>query len=42
MTSLFHSVQLVGRAVERAYKADGLTIACQVRTSRLPWYAPTY
>jgi len=29
ISALFHSVQLVGRAIERAYGADGLTIACQ-------------
>ena len=30
LTELMHAVQRVGRVVERAYKADGLTIACQV------------
>jgi diadenosine tetraphosphate (Ap4A) HIT family hydrolase len=30
-SSLFTSVQAVGRIVEKAYDADGLTIACQVR-----------
>ncbi|KAL5519572.1 HNT2 [Sanghuangporus vaninii] len=29
VSALFTSVQLVGRIVERAYNADGLTIACQ-------------
>jgi len=30
LTELMHAVQRVGRVVERAYNADGLTIACQV------------
>jgi hypothetical protein len=30
LTELMHAVQRVGHVVERAYKADGLTIACQV------------
>ena len=29
-SSLFSSVQAVGRIVEKAYNADALTIACQV------------
>lgn len=29
VSSLFKSVQVVGRTVQQAYKADGLTIACQ-------------
>ncbi|KAF4573295.1 hypothetical protein EYR40_003624 [Pleurotus pulmonarius] len=29
LSSLMHSVQAVGRVVERAYGADGLTVACQ-------------
>ena len=31
LAELMCAVQRVGRVVERAYKADGLTIACQVR-----------
>jgi HIT domain len=31
-SSLFTSVQAIGRIVEKAYDADGLTIACQVRS----------
>jgi bis(5'-adenosyl)-triphosphatase len=34
LAELMHTVQRVGRVVERAYNADGLTIACQVRTVR--------
>jgi bis(5'-adenosyl)-triphosphatase len=30
LTSLINSVQRVGRVIERAYGADGLTVACQV------------
>lgn len=30
LAELMHAVQRVGHVVERAYKADGLTIACQV------------
>jgi len=30
LTEVMHTVQRVGRVVERAYKADGLTVACQV------------
>jgi bis(5'-adenosyl)-triphosphatase len=30
LSELMGTVQRVGRVVERAYKADGLTIACQV------------
>ena len=30
LAEVMHAVQRVGRVVERAYKADGLTIACQV------------
>ncbi|KAF8899141.1 HIT-like domain-containing protein [Infundibulicybe gibba] len=29
LSSLMHSVQRVGKIVERAYGADGLTVACQ-------------
>jgi len=29
LTELMHAVQRVGHVVQRAYKADGLTIACQ-------------
>jgi len=29
LAELMHAVQRIGRVVERAYKADGLTIACQ-------------
>jgi len=29
LTELMHAVQRVGRVISRAYKADGLTIACQ-------------
>jgi len=31
LAELMCAVQRVGRVVERVYKADGLTIACQVR-----------
>jgi bis(5'-adenosyl)-triphosphatase len=30
LAELMSAVQRVGRVVERAYKADGLTFACQV------------
>jgi bis(5'-adenosyl)-triphosphatase len=30
LAEVMHAVQRVGRVVERAYKADGFTIACQV------------
>jgi diadenosine tetraphosphate (Ap4A) HIT family hydrolase len=30
LATLMTSVQRVGNALERAYKADGLTVACQV------------
>ena len=30
ISSLFTGVQEVGRIIEGAYKADGLTVACQV------------
>ena len=30
MAGLFNSVQTIGRVIERAYQAEGLTIACQV------------
>jgi hypothetical protein len=30
-SSLFTSVQAVGKVIEKAYNADALTIACQVR-----------
>lgn len=35
---LMHAVQRVGRVVERAYNAEGLTIACQVSALRLPFF----
>ena len=33
LAELMRAIQRVGRVVERAYKADGLTIACQVPSS---------
>lgn len=36
------TVQRVGRVVERAYNADGLTIACQVRTYGTHHSTPPY
>ena len=39
--SLFASVQAVGRVVEKAYKADGLTIACQVSYFRPLYFSRT-
>jgi bis(5'-adenosyl)-triphosphatase len=36
LAELMRTVQRVGRVVERAYNADGLTIACQVRTYCTP------
>ena len=38
LAELMRTVQRVGRVVERAYKADGLTIACQVRYTQHPPY----
>ena len=35
LSSLMVSVNRVGKVVERAYGADGLTIACQACTSGL-------
>lgn len=35
VSSLFSSVQLVGKVIEKVYKADALTIACQVSYSRI-------
>ena len=40
LTELMHAVQRVGHVVERAYKADGLTIACQV--IMIPSHIHTY
>ena len=37
-----HAVQRVGRVVERVYKADGLTIACQVWRRLSPPPPPPY
>ena len=33
LAELMRAIQRVGRVGERAYKADGLTIACQVPSS---------
>ena len=33
LAELMRAIERVGRVVERAYKADGLTIACQVPSS---------
>ena len=33
LTEIMHAVQRVGCVIERAYKADGLTIACQVNNN---------
>lgn len=35
VSALFTSVQAVGKILERAYGADGLTVACQVRARLL-------
>jgi bis(5'-adenosyl)-triphosphatase len=37
LAALMSSVQQVGRVIERAYGADGLTIACQVRYPFSGW-----
>lgn len=36
LSSLMTSVQHVGKVIERAYGADGLTIACQVWSAITP------
>jgi len=40
LAELMCAVQRVGRVVERVYKADGLTIACQVRYSTTAFRHP--
>jgi diadenosine tetraphosphate (Ap4A) HIT family hydrolase len=40
LSELMRAVQRVGRVVERVYKADGLTIACQVSYKHFSHLSP--